>query len=674
MPPDLARPAARAAFALALAAMFLGVTPGPRAFAQGSDLPEELRTIADVRFRGLHKLGKREMAAAALRTRRPSRLPWRERPALRRDYLRADSAAIVGLYRHYGYLDAAVNVRLVSAKDPRSAIVVFDVREGALTRVGDLVLDGVSVFPKPELQRAVLAQPGHAYDPAFLQLDAIKLRSLYQERGYDAGVDTSARRGVPDSVHVRVRYALREGPQYRIGRIEYLHGPKVRESLGRRELLLKPGDVFRRSRLDRSVERLYDTGLFRQVQVSTVPDSSKGTLDLLLRVSERSSRWVDLGIGSGTSDRLRTTAEWGHRNLDTRALMGVVDGEVGWYADGRPHKTAAAFTVTEPWLFGVRVLGQAGLFYRELHNEGYNTGGDLIYTQHTDARGYSFSLVHEFSRMARLTLLEEDALIHQHYTVEASALLADTTIQRLDSLTIKRYRTNTLRATMERDTRNDRVTPTRGSYQTLVLEQAGGWLKGQTKYRKVILSSVWYTPRRNGWQLAARAMGGVMGPFGETPENFTPDLGVDPQVSRVPRESRFFIGGVNSMRGYGENALPQNDVPGTLPSGGMFMGLGNLELRVPVVGPFGFEFFLDAGNVWARPEYIRAKDFVLPWQATRQRAGDVRYTYGVGARLVLPFGPLRIDLARADRPDFPFPTVNHQKLPFVYQFAIGPSF
>ena len=160
---------------------------------------------------------------------------------------------------------------------------------------------------------------------------------------------------------------------------------------------------------------------------------------------------------------------------------------------------------------------------------------------------------------------------------------------------------------------------------------------------------------------------GAMEPLGDVSPLYSPDLGVDAQVGRVPRESRFFIGGINSLRGYGENAITLN--------GGLALALANIELRIPVAGPFGVECFLDAGNVWDRPQYIRARDFVAPWQATHVRAGDVRYSYGIGGRLELPFGPLRVDLSRADRPDFPFTTRRHgPPLPFTYQFAIGPSF
>jgi outer membrane protein assembly factor BamA len=152
-----------------------------------------------------------------------------------------------------------------------------------------------------------------------------------------------------------------------------------------------------------------------------------------------------------------------------------------------------------------------------------------------------------------------------------------------------------------------------------------------------------------------------MRPFGNVPSNFSPDV-ADSQVARVPILSRFFIGGVNSMRGYAENGVPA--------SGGLAMALVNLEWRIPLAGPLGVEAFVDAGNVWARPEYVKGSDLVAPWNARRVNTGDIRYTYGLGGRLVLPFGPLRIDLAWSDRPDFP----RSNRVPFVYQFAIGPSF
>jgi len=227
-------------------------------------------------------------------------------------------------------------------------------------------------------------------------------------------------------------------------------------------------------------------------------------------------------------------------------------------------------------------------------------------------------------------------------------VLSDTAKVTSDSLAatvVSSYFSNTLRLTLEHDLRNDRIAPTRGSYQELVGELAGGPLHGRSSYDKGVLSSTWYIPTPRGWALAARVTGGVMHPLSSEAASFVPELGVDQDVARVPLDARFHIGGVNSLRGYGENAIP--------PAGGLAMALANVEVRIPLAGPLGVELFMDSGNVWARPAYVKAGDFVAPWQATRVNDGDLRYTYGIGGRLVLPFGPLRVDLAWSDRPDFP---------------------
>lgn len=638
---------------LATAALLAGAAGAAR--AQDAGLPEELRTIESVRFRGLKAIKVKALRkGAALRTRPPSRLPWRERPTLRRDYLRADSAAIVGFYRHYGYLDAQVRVRLEEARDQRSVRVRFEVREGPRTRVERVDMRGVTAYPERDLRRALLSRPREPYDPAFLQLDTLRIKSLYRERGYFVGVRDSALAG-RDSVSVVVRFDVNEGPLYRIGDLAFESTGRVRESLGRREMLLKTGDVYREARLQRSIERLYGTGLYRQVQVSSVRDSDANVVDLRLRLSERKSRWIDGGVGSGTTDRFRVSGEWGHRNLDTRALAGAVNGEYSLDGTGHFHKSGAGATLTEPWLFGVRLMGQAGVFtLREDDRSNSN------FVRRRSEHGVTFTLFRELSRLSRATLVQENRFVHQDYDT-----LPGGVVERPDTLRA-RYRTNTLRLALERDLRDNRIAPTRGSYQVVSAELAGGPLRGTSSYRKLTVSSTWYTPLANGWSLATRAMGGVMAPFGDTPADFSPTEGLDAQVARVPFESRFFIGGVNSLRGYSENSVPQ--------LGGLAMALANVELRIPIAGPFGVEAFVDAGNVWARPEYIRASDLTVPWAAADPQANDVRWTYGFGPRFVLPFGPLRVDVAWSRHPGFPTTEIRKKRFHLSYQFAIGPSF
>lgn len=654
MRPRLASRAAAALLAFAVAFPAGALVGVPPAHAQDAGIAEELRTIESVHYRGNHGLKSKQIRkGSSPRTRQPSRLPWRERPTLRRDYLRADSASIVSLYHHYGYLDARVRVLIEPAKDVHAARVVFEIREGPRTRIADVDLRGVHSYPEKELRHGLLARPRQFFDPAFLQLDTLHIKSVYRERGYFVGVrDTTARL---DSASIHVGYDVNEGPLYRIRDLGFESEGKVREYLGRREILLKPGDVYRESKLSLSRERLYNTGLYRQVQVSSVLDTMDQAVDLHFRLSERKSRWVDGGIGSGTADRLIVTGEWGHRNLDTRALAGVVTGEYSLDGMGHFRKAGLGSSLTEPWLFNIRLLGQVGLFTRREDDR-----SNPNFVRRRGENGVTFTLFRELSRISRVTLVQENHFVHQDYDT-----LPGGVVERPDTLRAT-YRTNLLRLTLERDLRDNRILPGRGSYLNVSTELAGGPLHGTSSYRKLLVTSTWYTPMSNGWTFAARTIGGVVRPFGNPPTDFAPTEGIDDEVARVPFESRYFLGGVNTLRGYNENSIPQ--------SGGLALLLANFEFRIPLAGPFGMEAFADCGNVWARPEYILAEDIVGPWQGGRNGQDDLHWTYGVGARFLLPFGPLRFDVAWSHRPDMPRARVGRQVMPFQYQFAIGPSF
>jgi outer membrane protein insertion porin family len=657
----------RTASAACLLAALACLSPGAARAQGGGELPEELRVIASVKYQGMKKLGGRELRSANLKTRRPSRLPWRERPSLRLDYLRADTAAIRGLYRHYGFLDASVRWELRPSRDPTAAIVVFVIDEGPRSKVDQVQLVGVTEFHEREVRKPLLAQHGRYFDPAYLAIDTLSISRLYQERGFLPSTDARAWRGQPDSVAVNVRYDIHEGPRYAVGTIEYEGTGPLKESLARRELLLKPGDTFRRSRIEESVERLYDTGLYSQVQISSFTDTAAAKLDFLLRVTERKPRWVDVGIGAGSVDMFRFVGTWGHRNVDKNALLGSLDGLLAVdrqrqdaSSDAQVVKVRQArfsANLVEPWLLGVRLQGQLSAFYEEASDD-----RDYRFLHLRDARGLEAGLLREFSRIFRASVTGHTWLVHQSYVIFVEA---DSTTRDSLSHVLPRYWDNGIALSLFRDTRNDRIAPTRGSLQTLVAEMAGGPLQGQSSFRKLHMVSTWYSPRPNGWGVASRLSGGVMAPTGDPPSDFAPGA-QDSAVARVPKERRFFLGGVNSLRGFGENAIPLD--------GGLAMLLANLELRIPLLGPLGAEAFVDVGNVWPRAEYIKASDFVAPWNGQRGLPGDIRWSYGIGARLLLPFGPLRMDLSWSEHPEFRRSTVFGVPRNFAYQFAIGPSF
>jgi len=637
---------------LALAAA--GVASRP-AGAQ-EDLLGEPRTIAEVRFEGRQRVGAGELRSV-MKTRGPSFWPWRGRPALRADFLRVDTLAIRDRYLHHGYIDASVGVRLTPMTDSTQVRVTFVIREGERSQVGALEFSGVHSYPEGDLRRRLLLQPGETFDPYALQLDTLKISELYQEHGFRPHVAAGAWRGDgPDSLRWRVRYDVEEGPRFLVGDVFYRTSgtPRVSERLVRRELVLKRDDVFRRSRMLRSGERLYDTGLFSQVQISPIVDSTNSRMDFELRLSERKSRWVDAGVGSGTAERFHAIGEWGHRNLFGRGFQGALATRVAFNGAGRFLLSRTELSLLEPWLMRTRTRAILTPFYERTDDR---ANPEWLVRQ--ESRGFRAELGRELSRYSRVTISQNNLWANQDLTLFSDTISA----ARKDSLertVVSRFNTHSIALGALRDYRDNPLSATRGSMQAINVELAGGPLKGTSSFRKVDMVSAWYTPFWSGWVLALRARGGVIKPTGDGPA-FSLENAVDEEVTRVPPNDRFKTGGVNSIRGFGESKIA--------PDGGLALLQANVELRIPVVGPFGIEIFVDAGNVWARPSYIKGRDFTPRWNGIPLSPNDVRYVFGIGPRINLPIGPLRLDVAWKLRP----PPGEAQHVP-KYQFAIGPSF
>lgn len=625
------------------------------------DLLGELKTVASVTFVGRHHVTARELGTV-MKTRAPSLWPWHERPVLRPDFLRSDTLAIRDRYRLHGFLDAEVGATVAATHDSNAVAVTFLIREGHQSRVASVAFHGVEHYPVDDIRRKLQTRRGVPFDPYVLQLDTLKISELYQERGYRPSISAVARRGEGnDSLRVQVDFEVVEGTRYRVGRVSVeIQGDRpVAPWLARREVMLKPGDWYRRSFLVRSWERLYDTGLFSSVQMTPTVDSTRDSIDIDVTALPRKPRWIDAGVGSGTAERFRVTGEWGYRNLMGRGIQGALDSRIAFNGQGKFLLAHTEGSLLAPWMFGKRIRGVVTPYYENSHDR-----ADPRWLVVQDLRGVRFELRRDIDRFSSIALSQDNVWGHQALTLFTDTLAAATR-DSLQRSVVSSYSTHSLSLGAQWDYRDNPFSATRGSFHVANLELAGGPLKGTSSFRKFAVTSSWYTPFRNGWVLATRVEAGAIEPIGIAPA-FSLEPSVDPTVARVPLPDRFRLGGVNSIRGFSENQVP--------PSGGLAMLLANVEMRIPLVGPFGLEVYADAGNVWARPQYIKGHDFPLRLNHTVLGPGDVRYVVGIGPRLNLPIGPLRFDLTWSLRP-VPDP-VTGQAVWLIRkaQFAIGPSF
>lgn len=604
------------------------------------DLLGEVRTVAEVRFEGRKHVGEGELRSV-IKTRGPSFWPWSERPALRTDFLRSDTLAIRLRYIHHGFLDNHVGVRVTPHRDSSQVTVTFLVEEGQRARVHTVEFAGGLVLKEDELRRKLRTRVGEPFDPAELQLDTLKISELYQERGFRPHVVASAWRDSIDSLRVAVHFDIAAGSPYKVGEVLVSGNDRVDERLVRRELLLSPGEPYKRSRMVRSGERLYDTDLFSQVQISPIVDSTHSNINFDLRVRPRKPRWIDAGVGSGTTERFRATGEWGHRNMFGRGFQGVLATEVGFDQKGRFVLSHTQVSLLEPWLLRTRTRASLTPSYERTNDFAQDT---VEVRQET--RGIKVEFGRDISRLSSVTLAFNYQRVHKQDRPTAASLPITTTT----------FTNNSIAIGGVRDFRDSPFVPTRGDIQAITAQWAGGLLKGSSSFRKVDFASSWYTPVRGTWVLATRVRAGMIAP----PHGYE-NVPIDSLDTVVPINDRFRSGGVNSVRGYQENTIAS--------TGGLAILQGNIELRVPIFRALGAEAYVDVGNVWSRTSYVTWSDFTPSWSQKPIGDNEVRYVIGIGPRINLPIGPLRFDVSWGFRPIPP-----DEKRRAKFQFAIGPSY
>jgi outer membrane protein insertion porin family len=540
--------------------------------------------------------------------------PFRK-SAFRKDFLQADIESIVGLYKRHGYLKAKVDSQSVERSRTGRAVSIFlGIYEGPRTMVADVRIEGASALPEQRLAKGLRLRKGVPFDPTSVENDKLKILEKYAEAGYIYA--TVSDNTVFEGNLANVYYIVREEIQVRVGSTAVEGNKATAERLVRREVTLKKDQVLRRSEVIKTEQRIYDSGLYSDVQISTVnADTILPVVDLMILVKERKLAWVGSGIGYGSSDQIRTFGEWGHRNLFGRGqrLFTSVSFSFGrrLFEQGKAVLDASRFDVgiVEPWLFGTRTAGEI-VVYREYKRE-------ISFSQ--EFNGFTFTAKRDISSFTKAFLSYDNRWVH---TTDPTSIR-------------KEYVTRSLYLSGVRDSRDDIFDPGRGSYEEASWKVSGGVLGGNYNFHKVSYSTSWYSALR-GVMLATRVKAGFAEPFGAG-QGTTP-------LERIPFEERFRTGGSTSVRGYVEDdELGPRDIEGHV-TGGRVLLLTNIETRFPLFWRLSGAIFLDGGNVWRNPSDIKLTSFD-PGRTSAEDS-DYRYSFGGGIRFRTPVGPVRIDYGR----------------------------
>ena len=520
------------------------------------------------------------------------------------------------VYREEGYLAASL-APPERQFDGTTARVVIRVDEGPRFVVGRLAPVGHAAVSADTLLAEAPLRVGDTFLPAVAERSLDRMRRLYWQRGYNDvrlqySVEADRLTG-----EAGVAIEIDEGARSLVQDIAVSGTERTDTPLVTAQLEVAPDDVLDVAALGRARRSLYATGAYSLVEVERTPVSpapptsanptrtpAAGDLpvDVHVRVREVQPFQLGYGVSFDTERGLGGVFEF----TNTNSLGHARQAGVSTRYDSQLRQVRAY--VSQPFLASFPLQTTAAVYLRQERSP----SADVSRVVDLDRTGAS---------------LQQERRFAGHYVWNYGVRWerAHTLDQGADRVLERRTIVAPFTSTLTRETRDDVLDASRGSFVSQAFSYAPRWFGADAAYLRYYGQFFTYVPLRpptrerltndilrprlvwaSGVRLGlARGLGGAV-PFGE----------------------RFFGGGSTSVRGFAQNTLGPRDVNGAA-AGGAATLVVNSELRVPVVSIVDGVGFFDVGGVSAR---------ISDW-----RWSDLRASAGLGVRVRTPWFLLRGD-------------------------------
>ena len=523
-------------------------------------------------------------------------------------------------YRDHGYLDVVVDEELVKldfVSDDEIDITITVV-EGRQYSLGESSVEGATVYTSDELLRSVKIEPGDVFSPEKVDDAATAIREFYSSRGY---LDTrvSAER-VPNmqTGRIDVLFRVRESEKFYLESIRVEGNTKTKAQVIIRELALRPGDVFDRTRMEVSERRLQNTSYFEDVRLNPEDTNLPGRKDLGITVREGRTGNFTFGAGFGSVESAVIYFEVSQGNFD------LFNYRSGFQGDGQKFRFRASvgtnsnqllIAFEEPWLFEQRLAFGVELYrtesdYNSSDYDELRTGFELY------LRRRLFELV-EARLSYRLELVEIMDVDRGVGVLNPDGSITGDGIADVFQAAEGEQLVSKVGLTFLRDNRKTLIFTREGNRTVWENEFAG--VGGDVNYWKTELRTAHFIPTFDTLEqsLSIVARGGTVSPWGNSNE--------------VPFYDRFYLGGPETLRGFDHRDIGPRDPDDTDESvGGNTYTMVSFEYAFRIAEPLGLVAFYDWG-------VVNADEFDFDM-------GNYADNWGVGARIMLMGSPLKLDL------------------------------
>lgn len=533
------------------------------------------------------------------------------------------------LRRHY-LSQGHAEFRVVSAvaelsPDRKDFFVTFTIEEGPRYRFGAVDLSTqLRALDISKLKPVVTTLAGQWFNNNQIEETINKLTDEVGNFGF-AFVDIRPRvEPDRDKRTISVTYEIREGPRVFVERIDIEGNTRTLDEVVRREVRLIEGDAFNSAKFRRSRRRIRDLGFFKKVEMKKVEGTVPDKAVINVKVEEQRTGSFNIGAGFSSTRGVLSQLLVTERNLlgkgqelRARLTLGaeVQDFEVGF---------------TEPYFLGREL--RAGVDAFQTFRQRRNLAFDEKDTGLKLRTGFKYN--EELGQGFDYTVRRRDISDVGDETTSVFLIEQE-----------GKFVTSALGQSLTYDVRDSKVDPTEGYIVGISNDLAG--LGGDTQYLRTGLSGTTYHSLGGGWVASFGArLGYILG------------IGEDVRVT-----DRYFLGG-ESLRGFAPAGVGPRDVGSfggeTLDNalGGNWFYTATAELSIPVgvFKEFGLKAFVftDMGSLGD----VDVADFVpdvdcddtidvldKPPCPDLQDTGSLRLSVGVGAGVVTPLGPVRLDLA-----------------------------
>lgn len=532
---------------------------------------------------------------------------------------RQDLELIRQEYYNKGFINVAIkDFRVLLSEDKKWFYITIALSEGDRYSLGIIAIEGdmLEDVTMEDLEDEILLKEGAYFNKSKFKGSIDAISDVYGERGYANATLIPKTKMNDKEKTVDVVINITKNDLVYIERIDIDGNEKTRDKVIRREFEVGETELFSPSSIKRSRNNLRRLGYFEDVLVTESKGSSEDKVNINVKVKERPTGTLSASVGYSTTDKIVTTFALSQNNLFGKGYK--LNISANFSATTKRYNLG----FTNPWLMDKPISGGFDVFNIVKDFPDFST----------KTKGFNLRMGFPiYKRIGRANFTYSYNNVNLFDVTEGSS--TDITSQEGNS------RVRSVTAGIRFDARDDLFFPREGFIFRLKTTVAGGVLGGTTNYYEHSIEGAKIMAMPFNSSFTLRGEGAFIGSF---------------DGKEAPVYTRYYIGGINTVRGYETRSIsPKDPVTGDAIGGDMMVVLSS-ELMFPIFGEPSMRgvVFFDMGNATTHD--------TLEHSSLRRGAG-------LGLRWLSPMGPLRIEWGyNLDREE--------DERASLWDFTIGSSF